>query len=75
MSDALQIIKDKLDGTGIKFTADESVVRINYYDLEDFLELFSNFDRDDINATVDGSEFFIYIEGVKMLIKAEQIIL
>jgi hypothetical protein len=47
MTDALQIIRDKLDGTGIEFTADGSL-SFNYHDLEEFLEFFSNFDRDDV---------------------------
>ncbi len=72
MTDALQIIRDKLDGTGIEFTADGSVIHINYHDLEEFLELFSNFDRDDVKpVSIDAVEFLMYVEGVKVIVRAE----
>lgn len=85
---ALRVVDDHLCDTGIDWfligkanlalqgvnvVPSHLTVLINFHDLEEFLELFSDFPRTDVTGTLNGEahEFTMIINGVSVLVCAE----
>ena len=58
---------------GVNVKPSHLTVLINFHDLEEFLELFSDFNRTDVTGLINGEahEFTMTINGVSVLVCAE----